>query len=183
MLKLNGAGIIILSYHSNLFAFCFFLIFFSVFGAQQYDGGNVTLSQLTVQLTPEDDGKKLVCRAENSALGLASATAIEDTWLLDVYCEWSIHFLFCFYILILIFVKKFKKPVLCAGGVFILSQVPFVHTIWHTFAVSMRQKRSKRFTNLFVFCFSKEKKKKHFLKNIQGLEVRRLLGWGATVKS
>jgi uncharacterized membrane-anchored protein YitT (DUF2179 family) len=64
-----------------------FSLFFSVFGAQQYDGGNVTLSQLTVQLTPEDDGKKLVCRAENSALGLASATAIEDTWLLDVYCE------------------------------------------------------------------------------------------------
>ena len=52
---------------------------------QPYDGGNVTLSQLTVQLTPEDDGKKLVCRAENPALGPASA--IEESWLLDVYCE------------------------------------------------------------------------------------------------
>ncbi|XP_057374679.1 nephrin-like isoform X2 [Daphnia carinata] len=49
----------------------------------QYDGGNVTLSQLAVQLTPEDDGKKLVCRAENPVLGAASA--IEDTWLFDVY--------------------------------------------------------------------------------------------------
>ncbi|XP_046630954.1 neural cell adhesion molecule 2-like isoform X2 [Daphnia pulicaria] len=48
-----------------------------------YDGGNVTLSQLTVQLTPEDDGKKLVCRVENPALGPASA--VEDSWLLDVY--------------------------------------------------------------------------------------------------
>ncbi|KAI9551455.1 hypothetical protein GHT06_021788 [Daphnia sinensis] len=48
-----------------------------------YDGGNVTLSQLTVQLTPEDDGKKLVCRVENPSLGPASA--IEDSWLLDVY--------------------------------------------------------------------------------------------------
>ncbi|XP_032799105.2 hemicentin-1 isoform X2 [Daphnia magna] len=48
-----------------------------------YDGGNVTLSQLTVQLTPEDDGKKLVCRVENPVLGPASA--IEDSWLLDVY--------------------------------------------------------------------------------------------------
>ena len=45
----------------------------------------MTLSQLTVQLTPEDDGKKLVCRVENSALGPASA--VEDSWLLDVYCK------------------------------------------------------------------------------------------------
>ncbi len=59
---------------------------------QPYDGGNVTLSQLTVQLTPEDDGKKLVCRVENSALGPASA--VEDSWLLDVYCK--LKFLFCF---------------------------------------------------------------------------------------
>jgi len=57
---------------------------------QPYDGGNVTLSQLTVQLTPEDDGKKLVCRVENSALGPASA--VEDSWLLDVYCKLEFHF-------------------------------------------------------------------------------------------
>jgi hypothetical protein len=94
--------------HMNIVLYNFFILFFSPFNfnfffgfsfsfillllgcllhAQQYDGGNVTLSQLSVQLTPDDDGQKLVCRAENSALGLASASAIEDTWLLDVYCE------------------------------------------------------------------------------------------------
>jgi hypothetical protein len=64
--------------------------FFSSSSRQPYDGGNVTLSQLTVQLTPEDDGKKLVCRVENPALGPASA--VEDSWLLDVYCKLKIWF-------------------------------------------------------------------------------------------
>ena len=54
-------------------------------GLQLFDGGNVTLSQLALQLTPEDDGKKLVCRAENQQLGPSSA--IEDSWLLDVFCK------------------------------------------------------------------------------------------------
>lgn len=57
---------------------------------QLFDGGNVTLSQLAVQLTPEDDGKKLVCRAENPQLGPSSA--IEDSWLLDVFCKSRITF-------------------------------------------------------------------------------------------
>ena len=80
--------------HEHCSIIClFFFFFYIVVGvfilhAQRYDGGNVTLSQLSVQLTPDDDGQKLVCRAENSALGLASASAIEDTWLLDVYCEY-----------------------------------------------------------------------------------------------
>ena len=65
------------------------MIFF--FGVQLFDGGNVTLSQLSVQLTPEDDGKNLVCRAENPHLGASSV--IEDSWTLDVYCK--IYQLFC----------------------------------------------------------------------------------------
>ena len=58
---------------------------------QLFDGGNVTLSQLDVTLTPEDDGKKLVCRAENAHLGPASA--VEDSWMLDVYCKSSDYYL------------------------------------------------------------------------------------------
>ena len=58
---------------------------------QLFDGGNVTLNQLDVTLTPEDDGKKLVCRAENSHLGPASA--VEDSWMLDVYCKPLLHYL------------------------------------------------------------------------------------------
>ena len=58
---------------------------------QLFDGGNVTLSQLSLTLTPEDDGKKLLCRTENPHLGPSSA--LEDSWLLDVYCEFHLSFL------------------------------------------------------------------------------------------
>ena len=75
----------------------------------------MTLSQLTVQLTPEDDGKKLVCRVENSALGPASA--VEDSWLLDVYCKlnWisSSFFSLCCLISTVSTVEKNQKTIYC----------------------------------------------------------------------
>ncbi len=58
------------------------------FVQHQFDGGNVTLSKIALALRPKDDGAKILCRAENVHLGPASA--IEDTWLLDVYCECAV---------------------------------------------------------------------------------------------
>ncbi len=87
-------------------------------------------------------------------------------------------------IYLFLYSSKSSKSRFCVLAGYLYYLKSRLSTRWHTFAVGMRQKRSKRFTNLFVFCFSKEKKRNIFLKNIQGLEVRRLLlGWGATVKS
>lgn len=64
-------------------------------------------------------------------------------------------------ILILIFLYSSKSSKsrfgVLAGYLYYLKSR--LSTRWHTFAVSMRQKRSKRFTNLFVFLFFKRKKK------------------------
>lgn len=49
------------------------------------DGGNLTVSTLHLVPTPDDDGKILSCRAENSAL---PESAIEDEWTIRVHCKY-----------------------------------------------------------------------------------------------
>ena len=58
---------------------------------QVLDSGNVTLSGLSLLVSADDDGRRLVCRAENTHLGPSSA--VEDSWTLDVHCK-STSFLF-----------------------------------------------------------------------------------------
>jgi len=48
--------------------------------------GNVSTSVLKMIPDVNDHGKSLICRAENSRLG---GSAIEDTWKLAVFCQYS----------------------------------------------------------------------------------------------
>jgi hypothetical protein len=81
--------------------------------------------------------------------------------------------------------KVQKAGFVCWRGIYIISSPVCPHDGTHLLLVCDKKDQKDLQTCLFfVFLFFKRKKKKHFLKNIQGLEVRRLLlGWGATVKS
>ena len=50
--------------------------------------GNVTSSTLTFQPTKSDNGKSLICRAENQNVQQLEEMAgkVEDSWTIDVHC-------------------------------------------------------------------------------------------------
>jgi hypothetical protein len=63
------------------------LLFFS---RQVSPDGNVTSSKLTFKPTKSDNGKSLICRAENDQVRQQldnSAGKVEDTWKIDVHCK------------------------------------------------------------------------------------------------
>lgn len=71
-----------------LFAFFFPLKLFSFLLLLKQDevSNNTTRSELSFSPTVEDDGKFMVCRAENPVV---SGLFLESTWKISVVCEYS----------------------------------------------------------------------------------------------
>lgn len=62
----------------------------SVFNEQVSSDGNVTSSTLKFSPKKSDNGKFLVCRAENSRVNRHkddTAGIVEDSWMIDVHCK------------------------------------------------------------------------------------------------
>lgn len=67
------------------------MIFYKLLFSQQVSpDGNITSSKLTFQPTKSDNGKSLICRAENDQVRQqldSAAGIVEDSWTIDVHCK------------------------------------------------------------------------------------------------
>lgn len=71
--------------YSSFFFFCLL-----IFSQQVSPDGNVTSSKLTFKPNKSDNGKSLICRAENDQVQQQldiAAGKVEDSWTIDVHCK------------------------------------------------------------------------------------------------